>query len=273
MVTKIALKLVSRLLAPKQAIKKLPPTLELPADTLVEDVKVLIARQVGIKDHNQIGLFDPVTKKTLKDRKAQIGSEENVVSSGSLIVKNLGMQIAWQTVFVVEYFGPLLFHAAVIALRPYLYRDAASKPLTQTQWLGFAMFMGHFLKREWETLFVHKFSASTMPARNIFKNSFFYWVFSGALCATSPACARGAVRRGKIPRGYGFSLVTCPNYMFEITAWIGVIIACRSASAALFIAIGAAQMSAWAKGKERAYRKEFPETYKKKKFVLLPGIY
>ena len=76
--------------APKQPIKKLPPTIELSPDTPVEVVKAYIARQTGFSDHNRIGLFDPSTKKTLKDRKAAISSYANVASSGELLVKDLG---------------------------------------------------------------------------------------------------------------------------------------------------------------------------------------
>lgn len=182
--------------------------------------------------------------------------------------------------------------------------------MSRTQWLSFGLVVLHFLKREFETLFVHKFSANTMPVRNIFKNCFFYWVFSGALCAyciysptslaaTADAPAIDAVGTAlylfgeggnalvhrylaslrssggterKIPVGYGFGLVTCPNYMFEILSWAGVIVVSRDWSVALFIAIGAAQMYNWALGKERAYRKEFGDSYKKKRYVLLPGL-
>ena len=212
--------------------------------------------------------------------------------------------------FLLEYLGPILFHVAAVLARPHLYKNAAATPLSNTQWLAFAMFVSHFAKRELETLFVHKFSASTMPVRNIFKNCFFYWVFSGALCAYviySPSSiaatadepivdlvgsvifilgelanasvhlhlsslrSRGGTER-KIPTGLGFSLVTCPNYMFEIISWVGVIIASRDWSVALFILIGAAQMATWAKGKEKAYRKEFGDKYKKKRYVMLPGL-
>jgi very-long-chain enoyl-CoA reductase len=41
------------------------------------------------------------------------------------------------------------------------------------------MIMAHFIKREIETLFVHRFSHSTMPFFNVFKNSFHYHALSG----------------------------------------------------------------------------------------------
>src|SRR5690606_19758560 len=55
--------------------------------------------------------------------------------------------------------------------------------------------------------------------------------------------SRGGTER-KIPNGLGFSLVTCPNYLFEIIAWVGVIITSRSWAVLLFILIGGAQMAA-----------------------------
>ncbi|KKA26677.1 hypothetical protein TD95_001612 [Thielaviopsis punctulata] len=302
----ITLKLTNR----AKPLRKLPGAIEIPSTATVEDLKALISKQCGISDKNRIGLFYPTTKKTLKDRKALIAHEADVIAKKEILVKDLGPQIAWKTVFLVEYFGPILFHVAVVTLRPYIYSGAAAAPLSQTQWLAFWMITLHFVKRELETLFVHKFSASTMPAFNIFKNSFFYWVFSGLLSAwaiyspTSLAAtadqplidaagslvylfgevsnatvhlhlsslrSRGGTER-KIPNGYGFSLVTCPNYLFEAISWLGVIVVSRSWAVTLFIAIGVAQMATWAKGKEAAYRKEFGDKYKKKRFVMLPGI-
>ncbi|KAK3314627.1 3-oxo-5-alpha-steroid 4-dehydrogenase-domain-containing protein [Apodospora peruviana] len=316
MASKFSVKLTNR--NPKQPIRKLPAHLELPRDVNVEDAKALIARLSGISDYNRVGLYSPTTKKTLKNRKALVIDEEGVLASGELIVKDLGPQIAWRTVFVIEYFGPILFHAVVpFLLRPYIYRiypyvykSETETPISTVQWLLFALFQLHFLKREYETLFVHRFSANTMPAFNIFRNSAFYWLMSGLLCSLhiyAPGSAAdrnelglldyvglalfvvgetcnwivhqhlstlrkpGGTEKG-IPNCIGSNLVTSPNYMFEVTAWLGVILISRSFSVVAFIATGILYMRSWSRDKERALRKEFGDRYKKKKYTMLPGL-
>ena len=174
-----------------------------------------------------------------------------------------------------------------------------------------AMVVLHFIKREFETIFVHKFSANTMPAFNIFKNSGHYWGLSGfnlaywlyapTALAAKPSFAlstpityagialyiygelsnlythltlsslrsRGGTERG-IPTGYGFNWVTCPNYLFETIAWVGICLVSRSWSTVLFTVVAWAQMQQWARQKERQYRTDFGDRYKKHKHVLLP---
>lgn len=43
--------------------------------------------------------------------------------------------------------------------------------------------MAHFIKRELETLFIHRFSNDTMPFYRVFINSSHYWLLSGFLMA------------------------------------------------------------------------------------------
>ena len=222
-----------------------------------------------------------------------------------------GLQVSWRTVYVVEYIGPIFVHLAIMALRPHIYGKRGNLDLTPTQWLAFAMVAVHFLKREYETLFVHQFSANSMPIFNLFLNSGHYWglsgliaaldiyaPFSGAARTPTPGVLEilgtaifvfgeisnlivhihlsslrrpGSTERA-VPYGYGFGIVTCPNYMFEIIAWVGAILATRSWGFAIYLAAGIWYMEAWARGKEAAYRREFPDTYKKKRYGVIPGL-
>jgi len=237
-------------------------------------------------------------------------------NGSNVTVKDLGPQIAWRTVFLVEYLGPLLIHPIVYVLRPYIYKLPPFSftnvpPASDLQKLSMACICLHFFKRELETVFVHRFSLATMPVRNIFKNSAHYWLLAGlniAYFTYSPASPtqmhsatdplaliglalfaigelanlqthltlrnlrpEGTTERG-IPKGLGFNIVTCPNYMFETMAWVGMWMINRSWSTLLFIVVAVAQMAAWAKKKERRYRKEFGDKYKKKRFSMIPGI-
>lgn len=150
-----------------------------------------------------------------------------------------------------------------------------------------------------------------MPWINIFRNSYFYWSSSGLLCAyfiykpnslaataDKPAVdAVGALiflfgeicnamvhqhlsslrppgsTERRIPTGLGFNIVTCPNYMFEIISWLGVIVASRSWAVAFFIIWGGSWMRQWGNDKEKAYRKQFGDKYKNKRYVMFPGIF
>ncbi|KAH7065054.1 steroid alpha reductase family protein [Macrophomina phaseolina] len=221
-----------------------------------------------------------------------------------ITVKDLGPQIAWRTVFLVEYAGPLLIHPLIYCLRPYLYPYPSLSPTalpepTSLQKLSLAMVTVHFLKRELETLFVHRFSNATMPAFNIFKNSGHYWLLSGLNLAvfaygsskteisSNPLAVYAAIAlfvAGELANlnahlGLGFNWVTCPNYLFEIVSWTGVWIVnsliSKSGffSTALFVLVAGVQMALWAAKKERRYRKEFGPQYKRKKFVMIPGLF
>lgn len=150
-----------------------------------------------------------------------------------------------------------------------------------------------------------------MPAMNIVKNSVHYWVLAGLNIAywvyrphsriaahSNPLLlypglllflvgelgnfqahmtlrglrSSGGKERG-IPHGLGFGMVTCPNYMFETIAWVGIAMVTQSLSTVLFVVVAVGQMGAWAKKKERNYRREFGDRYKRKPYVMLPGIY
>lgn len=215
-------------------------------------------------------------------------------------------------VYFIEYLGPLLIHPAVLfLLRPYIY--GTSEQPSDLQVLTCALLVIHFLKRELETLFVHRFSVATMPFTYIFRNSAHYWLLGGLNIAywvfspNSPTAATDPspvllylglavyafgqlanlsthltlrnLRKGNstarvIPSGFGFGLVTCPNYLFEVVAWVGIyLVSGMSWSIMIFIIVGAGTMMVWAKQKEARYRKEFGDKYKKKRYAMIPGIW
>ena len=150
-----------------------------------------------------------------------------------------------------------------------------------------------------------------MPLFNIFKNSVHYWLLAGLNLAfwiyrpnsptaspsnpyiTYPAVLlyvigelgnfhthmtlrnlrrAGTTDRG-IPRGGAFELVTCPNYMYEVLIWTAVGMVTWSWSAVLFALLAIGQMGVWAQKKESKYRREFGSKYRKKRWVIIPGIW
>jgi very-long-chain enoyl-CoA reductase len=173
-----------------------------------------------------------------------------------LTMKDLGPQIGYRTVFLWEYFGPMVF-VGLYYMRPSLiYGKDASSQYNWVALLGVACWMLHFLKREFETIFVHKFSRPTMPLGNLFKNCMYYWSFGAVI--GYPLCNPSYVPPGEtqvyiglaifllcevgnlichvmlsnmrpaegsqarsIPSGFLFNYVACPNYTFEVMSWVG----------------------------------------------------
>ncbi|KCV71628.1 hypothetical protein H696_01047 [Fonticula alba] len=228
------------------------------------------------------------------------------VNNGEVLTfKDLGPQVGYRTVFLVEYFGPLVIHLLAYWGLPKFYGTTPSALQTHVVILNLL----HYAKRELETVFVHRFSHSTMPLRNIFKNSAYYWLLGGALFAldfyrpskavveTSSGMLWGltafwafcqlsnlyahvtlrnlrppGTRDRRIPYGFGFNLVSCPNYLFEILGWVAVSLMTRTWSCMLFTVVGAAQMSEWANTKHKRYRADFPN-YPRERRRLFPFIW
>jgi len=291
-------------------IKSLPETLELGPTATAADIYSELAHRSNFPIH-QLRVTKGSDGSVVPNAKDTTVHDTGLRDQSTIYVKDLGTQIGWRTVFIIEYLGPIIIHPLWLAIRPYIY-PSAPKNASRVQTLLCWLICLHFVKRELETLFVHRFSAATMPFRNVFKNSFHYWALSGALIAAfiySPSStaaqdpnplflypglalftigelgnlqshltlmglrSSGGSERG-IPQGPFFSLVTCPNYLFEAISWIGVyLVSGLSWGVLIFTIVSVAQMAQWAKKKERRYRKEFGDKYKKKRYTMLPGIW
>lgn len=228
-------------------------------------------------------------------------SSIGISDNSQLVFKDLGRQVEWKTVFLIEYAGPLIIYPLFYHL---LYGDVDHN---STQRLLYFCLMFHFVKRELETLFVHRFSHATMPITNLYKNSFHYWITSGFLIAWgvfkeygvpewTPAyrlfCLAlflyaqfsnflchwklrqlrppGSKVR-KIPHGYGFKLVSCPNYFFETISWVSILLLSMHWTSLLFVIFSVGQMYVWAVKKHKQYLKEFAH-YPRNRKAMFPFI-
>jgi very-long-chain enoyl-CoA reductase len=64
-----------------------------------------------------------------------------------------------------------------------------------------------------------------------------------------------------------FNFVSCPNYTYEVGAWISFAVMTQCLPVGLFTLAGGYQMAVWALGKHRNYRKEFKEYPNRKAIV------
>ncbi|KAG1733999.1 3-oxo-5-alpha-steroid 4-dehydrogenase-domain-containing protein [Suillus lakei] len=244
-------------------------------------------------------------KITLKDAKNLLADDvtlknAGVVEGGELFVKDLGPQMSWKTVFLVEYAGPLFIHPVIYYFPEIFYGG----PVPHT------FVMLHFAKRKLETLFVHRFSHATMSFMNIFKkvtslkptphkalpyicgtvcNDPLYiqagaaiWLFSEISNLITHIKFRtlrpAGSRKRAIPQGYSFDLVSFPNYFFKFFGWL--VIASLTGSYAvmvrrlswIFLVISTYQMYVWAIKKHRAYRKEFESEYPRDRKAMFAFI-
>jgi len=215
----------------------------------------------------------------------------------------------------MEYIGPLILHPLVYYFPRFWYGQDVK--YSELQKYVYAFVMLHFLKREVETLFVHRFSHGTMPWFNIVKNSTHYHILSGVFLAldiyrpkfsaTSPYVVNTfrdneqflwictglwafaemsnlhthltlrslrpeGTRKRAIPHGYGFDLVSCPNYLFEIMGWTIIAVMTGSVAAIIFTGVSAVTMSIWALKKQKNYKKEFGKEFPRGRKAIFPFI-
>ena len=150
----------------------------------------------------------------------------------------------------------------------------------------------HFLKREFETLFIHKFSRKTMPLSNLYKNCSYYSFFAILVGYQITTCQQvtgrsllwfiwggfqsinlythlllrfNKLKNGKrtLPRSIFFKYVCCPNYTAEILGWLTYSIITGSSMSYLFTLCGAIQMFIWARKKQANYKKTMKSFNKK----------
>ncbi|CAL8084885.1 unnamed protein product [Calicophoron daubneyi] len=156
---------------------------DLPLDATVLHVKQRINVENRKLALNRQALRSTANGKPLNDdRRLEDLRDPDELEKVRLYLRDLGPQIGWRTVFLVEYAGPLIIYFAIWLLRnpkvPNRYWDPMKTHL-ELRTLALTCWCLHYIKRLLETLFVHRFSHATMPLRNLFKNCAYYFGFAG----------------------------------------------------------------------------------------------
>ncbi|KAK1932798.1 3-oxo-5-alpha-steroid 4-dehydrogenase family protein [Babesia divergens] len=277
-----------------------------PDDATVDDLKRLFYEKFHFYPQRQQWSVDSADGVKLTGNKL---SDCGVKDDSSLYFKDLGVQISWRLVFFLEYLGPVIIFPLLYHFPGIFYGEPRFTKSPTQSWAYF-MLMFHFIKREIESLFIHRFSKTTMPIRNLFTNCFHYWVLCGfgigyyvfhpkystivLVCPSEKKVLvalfflyqfmtlmthitlrdlrpKGTAVRG-IPNKWGFQYVSCANYFWELLIWVVIALFTNTLPSYLFVVFVAIVLLKWATKKHKRYLKEFPN-YDKRRKALIPFVY
>jgi very-long-chain enoyl-CoA reductase len=224
--------------------------------------------------------------------------------------KDIGTQINYRLVYILEYLGPLLFTLFFFFRYYFIFKkNNPEKELQVHVICYFLMSILHYSKRIYESIFVHIFSRTTMPFSNLFKNCAYYWGIFGILCGYSLFNPYGNdLTFMKVPRYFfilffisgeianyrthmilrdiklnkegkkdipplieGFEWVTCANYLWEFLTWVSFSVFSLNIFVFFFTICGFLQMKQWALKKHAEMKKTHGENYKIK-YSFIPYI-
>lgn len=207
---------------------------------------------------------------------------------------------------VVSYSGALFAFWGVLAFR------ASTLGVSKLAACAGALWSVHFVRRTWESAFVHRYSKPSIGPSDYLTEYAYYWGFGAwiAWSVTAPSarvlpllvqalgllifvCAETANAHAhrvlrdlrapgsgqrQIPRGFVFRRLSCPHYFFEILSWVGFNLVTGTRAGLAFMLVGAGILSAWAHTRHAAYRKEFDgqdgrELYPTERRALVPFLF
>ena len=285
---------------------------KLSSNTSIQSIKDSISKKLP--------KYYPARQSLRIDPKARNLKDDDTLGKHSLgngailYFKDLGPQVSWSTVFYCEYSGPLFAYLLFYFRLANVYGSHANiQPHKYVVNIAVACHTFHYVKRILETKFVHRFSNSTMPLRNLFRNTIYYTAFAAWMAYfinhplyTEPSygdtqiyvalfffmfCELGnfsihialknlrpagsKVRKIPLPTNNPFTLmfnyVSCPHYTYEFGSWVAFAVMTQCFVGVLFALVGFAQMTQWAFGKHRNYKREFAN-YPRQRKAIIPFI-
>ena len=168
----------------------------------------------------------------------------------------------------------------------------------------------HYGKRIFESIYVHIFSRSTMPMKNLYFNCIYYWGIYGILCCRSlfspystemkflkvpryffllffvsaelqnlkahvilrDVKIRGKGKKYMPPRTGGFELVTCANYLWEFMSWFCFSVFSLNIFVIIFTICGFLIMKKWALARHREMQRVYGDKYPKNLYAFIPSF-
>ena len=295
----IELKLLSKIRS-----KSNVDSIKISPDTNLSSLKDEIRRVTEARiSKNRLGLFlDKNGESTPLISIRRSLTQMNVQNGDKIIVKDLGPQIDWRLVYVLEYLGPIFIFT-------FFFWKLGWDNSNLTQKLAYFMGVCHFIKRVLESIFIHIFSRSTMPLKNLAINCTYYWLifgvsvgyslfnigyeeptyipvlryffFSMFICAEIKNLKCHLILRDLrnndpesrgIPLGEGFEFVSAANYFWEIMAWMTFSLFVNHWSSYLFTCCGFYILRLWSLKKHKDYLKTFGDKYPKNRKAFIPFL-
>lgn len=148
---------------------------------------ILDVKKKHIKENTRLYPSRVCYKLSLKEKvlgeEVKIGDIDTLTDGSVLYFKDLGPQIGWATVFLAEYIGPIFVYLIFYISNScsWIYPDNDGSAHNDVQILACICYVGHYVKRVLETIFIHRFSKATMPIGNLVKNCTYYWGFSALI--------------------------------------------------------------------------------------------
>ena len=287
----------------------------------VKDFKNLIYEKLNLStqiSRNRLGILlsykneNKEIRTFLSDDFQQLLFYDGISNPNALFyLKDIGPQINYRLVYVLEYLGPLLFTLLFFIRYALVFRkNNPEKPFQIHIVSYFFMAFFHYTKRIVESIYVHIFSRTTMPLSNLFKNCAYYWGIFGILCCYTlfnpyakdltflkvpryffimffisaelknlkthiilrDIKIRGRGKKYMPPRIDGFELVTCANYTWEFFAWVSFSIFSLNIFVIIFTICGFFQMKQWALKKHTEMKNVYGDKYPKEIFAFIPYI-
>eukprot|EP00850_Spirogloea_muscicola_P018513 SM000170S02685 [mRNA] locus=s170:301227:302979:+ [translate_table: standard] len=108
--------------------------------------------------------------------------DDSAADACRVVLKDLGPQVGYRTVFVLEYLGPLLIYPLFFVYPQIFYPWQTGKiRRADVQEYALVYWSFHYAKRIAESMLVHRFSHATMPLPNLFRNCAYYWAFAALI--------------------------------------------------------------------------------------------